>query len=308
MFASILKEYEYIVIFIITFVFILLFKTIFDFITGQITQSYLSTKIKYVVDKALNKPIKQHKPKEITLQQRIQSWEKTRIIAWFSVTMIPIAMLTFVFSFTLLSFLTVFIIYSAGVLFIYLLYTMLAYRRAKQFTIELPEALDLLARSVAAGLSVVESFKVVAENFTGLMAEEFHLINDSILMGSSLHEALEDAANRINISEFRFFTIIIFIHEHTGGNVTQLLADLSNTLRDKRTTDQKIQALSSEPIASAVIIGILPPMVIVVLAVISPTYIAPLIKEQIGHTILAFCLFAQVIGVLIMKKIIKVDI
>jgi len=204
--------------------------------------------------------------------------------------------------------LTTGIFYILGCLIILAIQANVRAKREKQFIHEFPDALDLMARAASAGHAIAETMGIVAENFSGLLGTEFKQVSHHLQMGYTLQEALQEAAYRIHLSEFSFFTIIIHLQQQTGGNIVYLLNQLSTTLRKKHRTNQKIKSLSAEAVASGVIIGILPLIIITAIAIFSPNYIRPLITTNTGHMIIVGCLVAQILGMMLMKKLIRIEL
>lgn len=298
-----------IIIFTLVLVIIYLFKIAFaNFIKAKHSNTF-QNRINHILNFSLYR-IDDTKlaSKKIKTLRKQKFWEKTQLFLWFSGIMLTIFCIAFAFSLSTTAMIIMSSVYLLGLLSIFIITAQIKARRQNKFIESLPDALDLMSRAISAGHSVPEGISIVAENFTGMIGEEFQLISDNMKVGSTLHEALEDAAASINSSEFRFFTIIINVQQQTGGNVVKLLNDLSDTLRKKQATAQRIQALSAEPIASAVIIGLLPFLVIVLMSILSPTYIAPLITSNTGHMILGWCLIEQILGIMVMRRIIRIEI
>lgn len=187
------------------------------------------------------------------------------------------------------------------------LFAYLVAKKYKELISEFPNALDLMARSIISGHAMIDAIKIVAENTTGILAEEFYSITNNLKLGQSLQESLATSSKAINLSEYHYFTIITTVQQKTGGNIAALLQRLATTLREKALVEKKIRSLSAEPIASATVVGTIPILVISIIAILNPQYVAPLIYQTYGQFVLLGCIVWQVLGVLVMQKIIKVD-
>ena len=181
-------------------------------------------------------------------------------------------------------------------------------KKNRKFIADFPEALDLMARSILSGHSIISAIKIVSENTTGILADEFNNINRNIALGANLQEALDAVRNHIDIKEFHYFCIITQVQQKTGGNIAILLSNLATGLRKKITIEKKIRSLSSEPITSAIVIGSLPFIVISIIWLLNPNYLTPLIHQKLGQLIILGCILWQIIGIIIMRKIIKIEI
>jgi tight adherence protein B len=109
------------------------------------------------------------------------------------------------------------------------------------------------------------------------------------------------------ISEVNFFAIVMAIQSRTGGSLSEALGNLSRVLRERKKMRQKIQAMSGEAKASAMIIGLMPLMVIVLLYFSSPAYIMLLFSTRIGIFVLVGCALLMLCGTLVMKKMINFE-
>jgi tight adherence protein B len=181
-------------------------------------------------------------------------------------------------------------------------------RRFKKFTANLADAVDVIVRGVKVGLPLAECFKIVAREAHSPVKEEFQVIVEDQVVGVPLADATERLPDRVPIPEARFFAIVIAIQSRSGGSLAEALGNLSKVLRDRQQMHGKIKALSSEAKASAGIISALPVVVIAILSVTSPSYIALLFNNHTGHLVLAACAFLMTMGVLVMRKMINFQI
>jgi len=148
-------------------------------------------------------------------------------------------------------------------------------RRVDKFNASFPDALDLLVRGLRSGLPVSETMTVVANELPGPVGEEFKMINERIKIGKSMDAALQETADRLGTTEFRFFCITLAIQRETGGNLAETLANLGSVLRQRAQMKLKIRAMSSESKASAYIIGALPFIVFGLICWVNYAYMAP---------------------------------
>src|SRR3546814_8102867 len=131
-------------------------------------------------------------------------------------------------------------------------------KRITRFTVNFPDALELLVRGLRSGLPISETLGVVASEIPGPVGEEFKLITERIKIGRTMDAALQETADRLGTPEFQFFVITLTIQRETGGNLAETLSNLADVLRKRAQMKLKIKAMSSESKASAYIIGALP--------------------------------------------------
>ena len=180
-------------------------------------------------------------------------------------------------------------------------------RREKQFLRALPDAVDVIVRGIKAGLPLFESIKVVAADSPEPLRSEFSAIIETQTIGMPLGDACARLYERMPLPEANFFGIVVAIQQKSGGNLSEALGNLSKVLRDRKKMAEKIQAMSMEAKASAGIIGSLPPIVMLLVWISTPDYIALLWTHHIGQFMLLGCVCWMTIGVLVMRKMINFD-
>ena len=180
-------------------------------------------------------------------------------------------------------------------------------RREAKFLAALPDAVDVIVRGIKAGLPLFESIKVVAADSPEPLRSEFLAIIETQAIGMPLGEACARLYERMPLPEANFFGIVVSIQQKSGGNLSEALGNLSKVLRDRKKMKEKIQAMSMEAKASAGIIGSRPPIVMFLVYLTTPQYIALLWTHPTGQLMLVGCVVWMSIGVMVMKKMINFD-
>jgi tight adherence protein B len=180
-------------------------------------------------------------------------------------------------------------------------------RREKKFLKALPDAVDVIVRGIKAGLPLFESIKVVATDAPEPLKSEFHAIIETQAIGMPLGDACARLFERMPVPEANFFGIVISIQQKSGGNLSEALGNLSKVLRDRKKMAEKIQAMSMEAKASAGIIGSLPPIVMLLVYLSTPDYIAVLWTHPTGQLMLVGCAIWMSAGIFVMKRMINFD-
>ncbi|CAN5607910.1 type II secretion system F family protein [soil metagenome] len=181
----------------------------------------------------------------------------------------------------------------------------MAKMRTKKFTGAFPDAIDIIVRGIKSGLPVHDCLKIIGKECTEPLAGEFRVMTENVGMGMSMDQALERMHERMPTNELRFFTIVLAIQAKTGGNLAEALGNLSTVLRARKLMGEKIKALSAEAVASAVIIGCLPPGVVGLISVTAPSYMAPMFTDPRGHLMLLVAAVVMAIGIFVMRKMIN---
>jgi tight adherence protein B len=124
-------------------------------------------------------------------------------------------------------------------------------------------------------------------------------------VGLTLSQALDRMYERMPTPELRFFAIVIAIQQKTGGNLAEALGNLSAVLRARRMMGEKIKAMSSEAVASAGIIGSLPPAVMMIVMITTPAYMILLFTDPRGQIMLLISAMWMSMGIFVMKRMIS---
>lgn len=177
--------------------------------------------------------------------------------------------------------------------------------RMKKFSLAFADAVDILVRGIKTGLPVHDCFKIIARESPEPLAGEFRLLVEGMGVGLTLAQALDKMYERIPTPELKFFAIVIAIQQKSGGNLAEALGNLTSVLRARRMMVEKIKALSSEAIASAGIIASLPPAVMILVMLSSPSYMLLMFTDIRGQVMLMGAGLWMAIGVFVMKRMIN---
>jgi len=181
-------------------------------------------------------------------------------------------------------------------------------RRVAAFVALFPEAIDLMVRALRSGLPISEAIIGAGNEIGDPVGDELGRVEAGMRMGRDLETLLWDIAARIDVPEFRFFIIALSVQRETGGNLAETLANLSEVLRKRRQMRAKVRAMSSETRATTMILGGLPILVIVLLALTSPHYLVPLYTDVRGLVLDGLAVVMLGSGVGIMTKMARFEI
>jgi tight adherence protein B len=195
-----------------------------------------------------------------------------------------------------------------GLLLPHLAVGWLVSRRRKKFSKFFPDAIGLMVRGLKAGLPVTESLLVVGREVSDPVGEEFRRVGDQVRLGQAIEDALWAVAKRLDLAEFNFLVVTMSIQRETGGNLAETLENLDDMLRKRHQMKLKIKAMSSEAMATAMIIGSLPFVMSAILFLVSRAYIMTLFNTDLGRIMLGGGLFWMSIGIFVMSQMIKFEI
>jgi len=178
-------------------------------------------------------------------------------------------------------------------------------RRQTKFTDEFANAIDVIVRGVKSGLPLNDCLGIIARESPEPVCSEFRELIDQQRVGVPLNECFDRMIMRVPLPEVKFFAIVVAIQQQAGGNLSEALGNLSGVLRDRKRLQAKVRALSAEAKASAAVLGALPFIVMTLVYITTPAYIAFLWTTKTGQFLLAVAGAWMTIGLLVMKKMIN---
>ena len=178
-------------------------------------------------------------------------------------------------------------------------------RRIKKAVRQLPEALDVIVRSLRAGHPVPVALELVAREMPDPVGSEFGMACDEITYGTSLGKALQRLAERVGHADYDLLAATIRLQERTGGNLGELLNNNAAMVRDRQKMRLKIKAASSEGRASALILNAAPVILFAAINMIAPSFYGEVMENPIVRNGLIGLAAWMVIGNLVMRKMIN---
>lgn len=177
-------------------------------------------------------------------------------------------------------------------------------QRISKMRNQLPDTFDLMARVIRAGQTMEQAMQAVADEFTPPIALEFALCHEMMNLGIPDHLALTDMARRSGIMELKIFVMGLLIQKEVGGNLAELLDNLSSVVRDRFRINGQIQTLTAEGRLQAAVLLALPPGMLVIMLFLNPTYTSTLIEHPI---MLVLMFVSEFIGWLWIRQIVNFD-
>jgi tight adherence protein B len=182
-----------------------------------------------------------------------------------------------------------------------------AQRRIRVFEEQFPEAIDLMSRALRAGHAFTTALSMVAEEGQQPVAGDFRKLYDAQNFGMPLPDALRAFAGRIPLLDARFFVTAVLTQRESGGNLSEVLDNLARVIRERFKVKRQIQVISAHGrMTAGVLIGI-PPVLALAMFVINPENMAVLTTDPLGWGLISGAIFLQVVGSLIIKKLINIE-
>ncbi|HNV25428.1 MAG: type II secretion system F family protein [Fimbriimonadaceae bacterium] len=183
-----------------------------------------------------------------------------------------------------------------------------ATRRLRDFQRQLPEALDMMGRSLRAGHSLLAGMKMVSDEFPAPVGLEFGRVVEEATFGVPLGDALSHLTDRFDSAALRFFVTSVMIQRESGGNLAEVITSISQMARKRFELASRVRAVSAEGRLSAMVLFALPLALAGILYVINAEYITILFQDPLGQTMVTVAGMLMICGAAITKRMVTVRI
>lgn len=180
--------------------------------------------------------------------------------------------------------------------------------RCTRFTDQMVDGLTIMANGIKAGSNPQESMKRVVEIMGAPMSQEFAQVMYQMQVGDSFESALNDLGTRIPRPDVQMFVTAINILKETGGNLAETFQTIVLTIRERQKVEKKIQALTAQGLMQGIIVTMIPFILMVVFLVIDSNFIKPMFNTTLGLVLLFAMLALQIIGGVVIKKLVTIKV
>jgi tight adherence protein B len=180
--------------------------------------------------------------------------------------------------------------------------------RLKAFENQFPDSLEFVARSMRAGHAFSVSLEMIHREFSEPLSGEFRRTFDEQNLGLPLENALQNLSKRVPLLEVHFFVSAVLLQKRTGGNLSELLDKLAQIIRERFKLRGRIKAISAHGRITATTLSVIPMGVAFLMFYTNREYIEFFVKDPVGNQMAGVAIFFQVVGYLIMKKIVSIEI
>jgi tight adherence protein B len=181
-------------------------------------------------------------------------------------------------------------------------------RRMSKFEEQFPEALDLIARALKAGHAFATGLKMAADELEEPVGPEFRKTFDEQNFGLPLKDALENLTHRIPVLDVRFFATAVLIQRETGGNLSEILENLSHVVRERFKILRQVRVYTAHGRLTGYVLLALPAFLSIALMFINPEHMNLLFRERMGQMMLLGAIVMQTFGYLWIKQIVKIEV
>jgi tight adherence protein B len=181
-------------------------------------------------------------------------------------------------------------------------------RRLKTINTQLGDTIAILSNAMKAGHSFFQAVDSVSREMTGPVADEFSKLQKEINLGVNTETALENMVNRVGSDDLELMVTAVLIQRQVGGNLSEVLDNISGTIRQRITTKTEIKTLTAQGRMSGLIISLLPLVLSVMISVISPDQMKVLVTDPLGKVMIAAAVILELVGIVFVRKIVNVEV
>jgi tight adherence protein B len=181
-------------------------------------------------------------------------------------------------------------------------------RKARLIEQQMPDAMELLARSLRAGHTLPAAVDLAAQEIPPPLGSELHLAHEEQRLGIGMAEALEHLADRTTSRDLRYFVTAVMIQYEVGGNLAELMDNIGSLIRARLNLKAKVMALSSHVRLSAAIVTVLPFVLFLVLYKLNPAYMSVLLHDPKGFKLLSVGVVSIALGSLVMRRMSRLTV
>ncbi|MDX1624559.1 MAG: type II secretion system F family protein [Gemmatimonadota bacterium] len=181
-------------------------------------------------------------------------------------------------------------------------------KRLEAFEEAFPDAIDLLGRSVRAGHAFATGLQMVADEMPDPMGREFRQVFEEQKFGLPMADALVGLSERIDLSDVRIFVTAVLIQREVGGNLAEILDNLSNTIRERFTIKRQVRVYTAQGRFTGYLLAALPFVVAFLIFMLNPEYMSVLWTEPVGRMLIMVALMLQLIGYFVIRRIVDIEI
>jgi tight adherence protein B len=190
-------------------------------------------------------------------------------------------------------------------------YSFASYRRTKRFQKfeELfPEAIDTLARAVRAGHAFTTAVELISSEIAEPVASEFRKLFEEQKFGLPVRDALLNLTERVPLVDVKFFVTAVMLQRETGGNLAEILDNLSYVIRERFKIMRQVRVYTAQGRLTMLLLMALPPIIIIVMQLMNPSFIQPLFTDPLGHALIVGGITLQTIGYFVIRKVIQIQV
>lgn len=186
----------------------------------------------------------------------------------------------------------------------YVFVTIQRNRRLSKIRQQLPDAFEMMSRSISAGQTITRAFQTIADDFEAPLAEEFAWCFEQQNLGLAQDVALRDLARRVGVPELQMLVVALLVQRQTGGSPVEMLNNLAEVVRQRIELQEKVRSLTAEGRMQAAVLLLLPPLLLAIISLLNPEYVSALWERP---RLLALLACSELVGIAWIRQILSLD-
>ncbi|MBN2325611.1 MAG: type II secretion system F family protein [Candidatus Omnitrophica bacterium] len=191
---------------------------------------------------------------------------------------------------------------------IYMIILYLKNKRLRDFENQLPQALDIISRSLQAGHPLMAAVELVYQELPDPICTEFQTIYNEQKIGVPMNDSLVAMTERVPLQDLRFFVISVLIHNQVGGNLGEIIGNISSVIRERIKLHRQVKAITASGRLSGWVMCGMPLLMLVLLMTSKPGYINILLQDEVGLKMLYAAIVLQILGMLFIRRIVNIKV
>lgn len=181
-------------------------------------------------------------------------------------------------------------------------------KRLDNFQRQLADCLSLVANSLRAGFSFLQTMEIISREMEPPMSTEFERVMRDTTLGKSLDEALHDMDERVDSADFSLVVTAVLIQQQVGGNLATILDTIRSTITERIRIRREVNTLTAQGKMSGIVLACIPVALALFFYITSPEYLTPLLTTDIGKVAIIGTVFLVIVGFIIIRKIVDIKV
>ena len=181
-------------------------------------------------------------------------------------------------------------------------------RRTHKLNLQLVDGLTLMSNALRSGLSLMQAIQIVVDEMPNPLSQEMNLILSEQRVGVAVEKAFQNFAERMDTEDIEMFVTAVVVLRETGGNLAETFDTIVSTIRERIKLENKISALTTQGVLQGTIVTLMPFALMILLTLIDPNHMSPLFTTLPGYVMLGLMLILQLIGGVMIKKMVTIKI
>lgn len=179
-------------------------------------------------------------------------------------------------------------------------------KRVELFEQQLIDAISIMSSCLKAGLTFQQALVSISTEMPNPISEEFGRVVKELKLGSSIETSLTRLSDKIGSQNFMMIVSAILIQRQTGGNLSEILTNISGTIKERFKIKNEIKVLTATARTSGLVVGLMPLVIILVFLLFNPDYVTIFFKSNLGIAMMVIAIIMEIIGFLIIRKIVNI--